>query len=75
MLNLYRHYSGTVYCYMWTAARAYNPESYKFFMDKIHAENSDFSIYLERNHSLLWMMSAFNPAIKCDYINNNLLKP
>jgi hypothetical protein len=72
MLNLYRHYSGTVYRYMWTAARAYKPESYKFFMDKIHAENSDFAVYLERNHSLLWMRSAFNPAIKCDYINNNL---
>jgi hypothetical protein len=72
MLNLYRHYSGTVYRYMWTTARAYKPESYKFLMDKIHVENSDFAVFLERHHNLLWMRSAFNPAIKCDYINNNL---
>jgi hypothetical protein len=41
-------------------------------MDKIHVENSDFVVYLERHHNLLWMRSAFNPEIKCDYINNNL---
>jgi hypothetical protein len=57
---------------MWTAARAYKLESYKIFMDKIHAVNSDFAVYLERHHSLLWMRSTFNPKIKCDYINNNL---
>jgi transposase-like protein len=71
MLNLYKRYSGTVYRYMWTAARAYKPESYKFFMDKIHVENSEFALYLERHHILLWMRSDFNPEIKCDYINNN----
>jgi transposase-like protein len=30
MLNLYRHYSGNVYRYMWTAARTYKPKSYNF---------------------------------------------
>jgi hypothetical protein len=57
---------------MWNAARAYKPESYNFFMDKIHTENSGFTVYLERHHSLLWMGSAFNPKIKYDYIKNNL---
>jgi hypothetical protein len=28
--------------------------------------------WLEKNHKLLWMRSAFNPAVKCDYITNNL---
>ena len=41
-------------------------------MNKIIAECPQFAVYLEKHHNLLWMRSAFNPEIKCDYINNNL---
>ena len=71
MLNLYKHFSGSVFRYMWTAAKAYKPHTYRFFMDKIIAECPQFAIYLEKHHNLLWMRSAFNPEIKCVYINNN----
>lgn len=72
MLNLYKHFSGSVFRYMWTTAKAYKPHTYRFFMDKIIAECPQFDVYLEKHHNVLWMRSAFNPEIKCDCINNNL---
>ncbi|XP_062201788.1 uncharacterized protein LOC133904333 [Phragmites australis] len=30
--------------------------------------------FQQMHHSLLWMRCAFNPAIKCDYVTNNLAK-
>jgi hypothetical protein len=33
---------------------------------------TDFASWLQTYHSLLWYMSGFNTAIKCDHINNNL---
>src|SRR3954467_1074143 len=33
---------------------------------------NDFGTWLQTYHSLLWYMSGFNTAIKCDHINNNL---
>ena len=32
----------------------------------------DVLVWLEAHHYKLWMRSAFNPNIKCDYITNNL---
>ena len=32
----------------------------------------EFGPWLNTYHSLLWYRSAFNTAIKCDHINNNL---
>ena len=41
-------------------------------MKKVFAASEKVYPYLRDHHNLLWMRCMFNPAIKCDYINNNL---
>ena len=72
MLNLYSHYAGSVFRYMFPAARVYKPSSSDYFMSKIFAEAPELPEYLAIHHSQLWKRSQFNPDIKVDYINNNL---
>ena len=57
---------------MWPAARSYTKQTHSYHLDKIKAACSEFGPWLNTYHSLLWYMSGFNTAIKCDHINNNL---
>lgn len=57
--------------HMYPAARAYRKDVHGYHMDKVKAI-PDVQNYLEKHHKLKWMRSGFNPAIKCDYITNNI---
>jgi len=73
MENLKKYYTGEVYAKnMWPAARAYTPNKYKFFFDKVVQASPGIVKWLNEHHNLLWARSKFSTEIKCDYINNNL---
>jgi hypothetical protein len=59
---------------MWTTARSYTKQTHSYHLGKVMAASTDtdFASWLQTYHSLLWYMSGFNTAIKCDHINNNL---
>jgi transposase-like protein len=74
MLNLSKHFSGTVCQYMCLAGRSYSPRSFRYIMDRIIGECPSVEEHLRVYHCLLWMMTGFDSDIKCDYINNNLVE-
>jgi hypothetical protein len=43
-------------------------------MAKVYAASEKVYPYLRDYHNLLWMRCMFNPEIKCDCINNNLVE-
>jgi hypothetical protein len=69
MQNYMKHYHGKEY--MYPVARAYRSEVYEHHMANV-ASISGAKAWLKEYHSLLWYRSGFNPAIKCDYITNNI---
>ncbi|XP_040380857.1 uncharacterized protein LOC102714198 [Oryza brachyantha] len=69
MDNYVKKFSGAEH--MYPAGRAYRREVYEYHMSKV-LENPDVKYYLDTYHSLKWMRSGFNPAIKCDYVTNNI---
>jgi transposase-like protein len=56
---------------MYPAARAYRKVVHEHYK-AIVRRNRDVAAWLDRYHSLLWYRSIFNPAIKCDYVTNNI---
>lgn len=58
--------------YMWLAARAFNPDKYKHFMDKVFSASLDVEKWSNEHPKLLWSRSKLSEHAKCDYINNNL---
>nr|XP_020200936.2 uncharacterized protein LOC109786792 isoform X1 [Aegilops tauschii subsp. strangulata] len=68
--NFQKYFHGDVFGRLWPSARAYRPEEYQHHMAKVDASEKVYP-YLRDYHNLLWMRCMFNPAIKCDYINNN----
>uniref|UniRef100_A0A453EDQ5 SWIM-type domain-containing protein n=1 Tax=Aegilops tauschii subsp. strangulata TaxID=200361 RepID=A0A453EDQ5_AEGTS len=70
--NFQKYFHGDVFGRLWPAARAYRPEEYQHHMAKVFDASEKVYPYLRDYHNLLWMWCMFNPAIKCDYINNNL---
>ena len=71
-MNLIKKFRGEEFGRMWPAARSYTRQTHKYHLDKIMAACDEFGPWLNTYHSLLWYRSAFNTAIKCDHINNNL---
>jgi hypothetical protein len=57
---------------MYPAARAYRVEVFQYFFNFVKEASDQVMEWLHKHHKLLWMRSAFNPEIKCDYITNNL---
>jgi len=55
-------------------ARAYTPHKFKYFFDKVVDASLDVLNWLKEHHNLLWARSKFTTEMKCDYINNNLVK-
>lgn len=72
MQNFKKHYHGDVDGLMRSAARAYRTEVFNKHMSTIISSCSGIYDYLKENHNLHWMRCAFTPAIKCDFITNNL---
>ena len=57
---------------MYPAARTYREEVHQYFFKSVVEASPAVLVWLQAHHYKLWMRSAFNPAIKCDYITNNL---
>jgi hypothetical protein len=55
--------------HMYPAAWAYRADVYEH-----HVGNDGVHAWFKEWHSLLWYRSGFNPAIKCDYITNNIVE-
>jgi transposase-like protein len=72
MKNFVKRFGGDVHSHMYPAARAYRVEIWQRHMKEVIQACSDVLPWLETYHPLKWMRSGFNPAIKCDYITNNL---
>ena len=56
---------------MYPAARAYRKIVYEHHISKVTC-NPLVKKYFDKWHNLLWYRSGFNPAIKCDYVTNNI---
>ena len=72
MQNFMKKFHGEACEHMWPAARAYKYDIFYHHFQKVISASPQVHGYLTKYHSLLWMRYKFNPAIKCDYINNNL---
>jgi len=72
MNNFIKKFGGDVFSKMYPAARSYREEVHQYFFKSVVEASPAVLVWLQANHYKLWMRSAFNPAIKCDYITNNL---
>jgi hypothetical protein len=57
--------------HMYPAARPYRKVVHEHHKAIVRS-NSEVRYWLDTYHSLLWYRSGFNPAIKCDYVTNNM---
>ncbi len=71
MQNVVKKFHGDRFGRMYPAARTYKYEVWHEKMEPL-IQLPEFYNYLHKHHKLKWMRCAFNPAIKCDYITNNL---
>ena len=71
-MNVIKKHRGEDFGRLWPAARSYSKQTHAYHLAKVIAADPEFQHWLEAYHSLLWYRSAFNTAIKCDHINNNL---
>jgi transposase-like protein len=71
MQNYIKQFTGKEH--MYPAAQAYRKEIHDQHMVNVAAIGG-VSKWLKDNHKLLWYRSGFNPAIKCDYITNNIIE-
>ncbi|CAA0829597.1 Unknown protein [Striga hermonthica] len=58
---------------MYPAARSYRKEVHEHHIAIVKSD-LDTKEWLEQHHKLKWFRSGFNPAIKCDYVTNNIAK-
>jgi hypothetical protein len=72
MQNFVKRFGGDIFSNMYPAARAYRPGVSQYFYNQVVEASEDAKKWLEMYHNLKWKRSEFNPAIKCDYITNNL---
>jgi hypothetical protein len=69
MENYVKRYGGAEN--MYPAARAYQKVVHEHYKAIVRSKK-DVANWLDQFHSLLWYRSGFNPAIKCDYVTNNI---
>uniref|UniRef100_A0A0A9HXW0 MULE transposase domain-containing protein n=1 Tax=Arundo donax TaxID=35708 RepID=A0A0A9HXW0_ARUDO len=74
MRNFIKHFHGDGYGLMWSAARSYRKDEFEKHMSTILNGCPGVWKYLHDHHNLNWMRCVFNPAIKCDFITNNLVE-
>jgi hypothetical protein len=72
MQNFIKRFGGDIFSKMYPTARAYRPEVSHYFFNQIVEASPDVKKWLDTYHKLKWRRSEFNPAIKCDYVTNNL---
>ncbi|CAA0838635.1 Unknown protein [Striga hermonthica] len=72
MNNFIKRFGGDVFSKMYPAARTYRESVFQYFYKLIIDACPEVLVWMEAHHYKLWMRSAFNPEIKCDYITNNL---
>jgi transposase-like protein len=70
MENYVKRYGGTEN--MYPAVRAYRKVVHDHYKAIVRSK-TDVTAWLDQYNSLLWYRSAFNPAIKCDYVTNNIV--
>lgn len=71
MSNYIKSHAGLEHMYL--AATTYRKEVYEHHISQVHSV-AKIAQYLDQHHKFLWYMSGFNPAIKCDYITNDMAK-
>jgi hypothetical protein len=71
MKNYVKKYAGAEH--MYHAARAYRKVVHEHHKAQVRSK-PDVAHWLDTYHSLLWYRSGFNPAIKCDYVTNNIVE-
>jgi hypothetical protein len=69
MENYVKRFAGTEH--MYPVARVYRKVVHEHHM-AIPRCNLDVCYFLDEYHSLLWYRSGFNPAIRYDYVTNNM---
>jgi hypothetical protein len=69
MDNYVKKYKGAEH--MYPAGRAYRKDVHDYHMNHAYAIPKT-KLYLDTYHSLNWYRSGFNPAIKCNYVTNNI---
>jgi transposase-like protein len=69
MNNYVKKYKGAEHMYL--VGRAYRKDVYDYHMNHVYAI-PETKWYLDTYHSLKWYRGGFNPAIKCDYVTNNI---
>jgi hypothetical protein len=72
MQNFIKRFGGDIFSKMYPTARAYRLEVSHYFFNQIVEASPDVKKWLDTYHNLKWRRSEFNPAIKCDYVTNNL---
>jgi len=72
MNNFIKRFGGDVFSKRYPAARAYRESVFNYFYKSITDASPQVLVWMEAHHYKLWVRSAFNPEIKCDYITNNL---
>jgi hypothetical protein len=71
MQNFVKRFGCEIFSKMYPIARAYRPEVSQFFYNQVVEASPDVKKWLDTYHKLKWR-SQFNPAIRCDYVTNNL---
>ncbi|XP_062230064.1 uncharacterized protein LOC133927632 [Phragmites australis] len=74
MDNLAKRKIGPIYGNLWPAARAYRPEIFEHYLNKVLVADPEVGQWLNKHHNALWARSKFSTEIKCDFITNNLAK-
>jgi hypothetical protein len=69
MKNYVKKYAGAKH--MYPAVRAYRKVVHKHHKALVRC-NTEICEWLDTYHSLLWYRGNFNPAIKCDYVTDNM---
>ena len=69
MQNYVKHFSGSEH--MYPAARAYRSTVFEHHFANVR-DVMGVKNWLDEWHPLLWYRCGFNPAIRCDYITNNI---
>ncbi|WVZ96919.1 hypothetical protein U9M48_042499, partial [Paspalum notatum var. saurae] len=72
MQNFIKRYGGEIFSRMYPIARAYRKEVSDYFYNQIVESSTEADTWLKTHHKLKWKRSSFNPAIKCDYVTNNI---
>ena len=72
MQNFIKRFGGDIFSKMYPTARAYRPEVSHYFFNQIVEASPDGKKWLDTYQKIKWRRSDFNPAIKCDYVTNNL---